>query len=55
MVDAWPTSNGPADDQAEQDFAVIRDLVTELRRFRSQNDVKPSRTFRSIATTRRDR
>lgn len=55
MVDTWPEARTTRDDTSEQDFAVVQDLVTELRRFRSQNDVPPSRRFPvTIATSRAD-
>ncbi|HEX9889514.1 MAG TPA: valine--tRNA ligase [Nitriliruptorales bacterium] len=43
MVQDWPTALSSRDADAEARFAVLQDLVTELRRFRSQNDVAPSR------------
>ena len=53
MVDQWPSTRRPVDAQAEEDFAVLRDVVTEIRRFRSQNDVPPSRRFPvTIASSR---
>ncbi|GGI06793.1 valine--tRNA ligase [Egicoccus halophilus] len=46
MVAAWP--QGRSDDHdasARADFGVLRDLVTEVRRFRSQNGIAPSARF----------
>ena len=46
MVDDWP--QGRPDDRdldAERDFAVLQDLVTQTHRFRSQNNVPPSKRF----------
>jgi valyl-tRNA synthetase len=55
MVADWPTAISDRDRDAEDDFAVVQDLVTEVRRFRSQNDVKPSARFPlTVATARRD-
>ena len=55
MVAEWPAKRTARDEQAEQDFAVIADLVTEVRRFRSQNDIAPSKRFDiAIASPRRD-
>jgi valyl-tRNA synthetase len=45
MVAAWPTDAPPRDGSAERDFAVLQDLVTEVRKFRSQNGVAPSARF----------
>jgi valyl-tRNA synthetase len=46
MVQPYPTGR-PADldEPAETAFEAIRDLVTEVRRFRSQNGVAPSARF----------
>ena len=55
MVQSWPSAVAPRDESAESDFAVVQDLVTEVRRFRSQNDVKPSARFPiTIATSKAD-
>jgi valyl-tRNA synthetase len=54
MVADWPDAKGDRDAAAEEAFAVIQDLVTEVRKFRSQNDVPPSRRFDvSLQTDRR--
>ena len=54
-VAPWPEARTERDEQAEADFDVLADLVTEVRRFRSQNDVKPSARFPlTVASTRRD-
>jgi valyl-tRNA synthetase len=46
MVARWPESREQLTDRAvEHDFAVIQDLVTELRKFRSQNSIPPSARF----------
>jgi valyl-tRNA synthetase len=47
MVAAWPerADEAWADLDAERDFAVLQDLVTETNRFRSQNGVAPSKRF----------
>ncbi|MDX1658639.1 MAG: valine--tRNA ligase [Nitriliruptorales bacterium] len=45
MATEWPSEAGRSDEDAERDFAVIEDLVTQLRKFRSQNDVAPSKRF----------
>ncbi len=46
MAADWPSQRAGRDEAAETDFAVVQDLVTEVRRFRSQNDVAPSKRFR---------
>jgi valyl-tRNA synthetase len=46
MVAAWPTARPDRrDHEADEAFAVVQDLVTEIRKFRSQNDVAPSKRF----------
>jgi len=46
MVAAWPeAATAWHDTEAEDGFAVLQDLVTELNRFRSQNGVAPSTRF----------
>jgi valyl-tRNA synthetase len=46
MVAAWPEPDRSfADPESERRFAVIRSLVTEVNRFRSQNGVPPSTRF----------
>jgi valyl-tRNA synthetase len=46
MVATWPMGEEQLDDPAcEHAFAVIQDLVTELRKFRSQNSIPPSARF----------
>ncbi len=56
MVAAWP--QGRADDRdvdAETDFAVLQDLVTQTNRFRSQNSIAPSKRFDlTVASDRRE-
>ena len=55
MVQAWPGAAADLDPAAEDDFGVLQDLVTEVRRFRSQNDVKPSARFPlTVASSRAD-
>jgi valyl-tRNA synthetase len=41
----WPTAETERDPDAEEAFAVVQDLVTEVRRFRSQNGLPDSRRF----------
>ena len=54
MVAQWPARLHRDDSAAEADFAVVQDVVTELRRFRSQHGIKPSHRFPvTIATSRR--
>ncbi|MBW3621010.1 MAG: valine--tRNA ligase [Actinobacteria bacterium] len=56
MVAAWPTARTERDAAAEEEFSLVQDLVTEIRKFRSQNDVAPSRRFGlAIQTSARDR
>jgi valyl-tRNA synthetase len=46
MVASWPSGEEQlADPASEHAFAVIQDLVTELRKFRSQNSIPPSARF----------
>jgi valyl-tRNA synthetase len=53
MVAAWPTPDDRwHDPQAESDFAVLQDLVTELNRFRSQNSIAPSMRFPVVVSSR---
>ncbi|MFO7960500.1 MAG: valine--tRNA ligase, partial [Nitriliruptoraceae bacterium] len=52
MVAAWPEVNDDwHDPQAEQGFAVLQDLVTELNRFRSQNGIAPSTRFPVVVSS----
>jgi valyl-tRNA synthetase len=52
MVAAYPTGRpDDLDTDAEAGFAGIRDLVTEVRRFRSQNGVAPSARFPLTVTS----
>lgn len=44
-VAAWPTALTGRDEDAEKAFGVVQDLVTEVRRFRSQNGLADSRRF----------
>jgi valyl-tRNA synthetase len=51
-VAAYPTGRGDdLDAEAEAGFDAIRDLVTETRRFRSQNGVAPSARFPLTVTS----
>jgi valyl-tRNA synthetase len=46
MVAAWPTTDPSlADPIAEAGFGVVKDLVTEVHRFRSQNGIAPKARF----------
>jgi valyl-tRNA synthetase len=56
MVAAWPTARPDCrDHEAEEAFAVVQELVTEIRKFRSQNDIAPSKRFAvEVASDRRD-
>ncbi|MBW3662674.1 MAG: valine--tRNA ligase [Actinobacteria bacterium] len=51
MAQPWPDPVGVRDEDAEQSFGVLMDLVTELRRFRSQNAIAPSVRFDASVTT----
>ena len=54
MVARWPARLHRQDAEAEADFAVVQDLVTEIRRFRSQHSIKPSLRFPiAVASERR--
>src|SRR6056297_3512958 len=49
MVASWPELDPSwEDEQAEAEFAVLQDLVTETNRFRSQNSVAPSKRFKLL-------
>jgi valyl-tRNA synthetase len=51
----WPTAVADRDTDAEAAFGAVQDLVTEVRRFRSQNDVAPSKRFEvTVVTSERD-
>lgn len=51
----WPTQLHARDEDAETAFALVQDLVTEVRRFRSQNGVADSVSFPlTVATERRE-
>lgn len=55
MATDWPAAIAQPDPGVEVEFALVSDLVTEIRRFRSLNDVAPSRRFPLvIASGRRD-
>jgi valyl-tRNA synthetase len=56
MVAAWPLPTPEAaDPAAERDFALLQDLVTEVRKFRSQNNIAPSARFElTVASGERD-
>lgn len=46
MVSDWPSPRAHDDDQAaEAEFAAVKDFVTEINRFRSQNTIAPSKRF----------
>jgi valyl-tRNA synthetase len=45
MVADWPAARTARDTAAEAAFATVQDLVTEVRKFRSQNGVAPSKRF----------
>jgi valyl-tRNA synthetase len=53
MVQPWPHPLDLRDPQVEADFDVVADLVTEVRRFRSLNDVAPSRRFPLVVASDR--
>ncbi len=51
----WPAPRRGRDPEAEERFGVLVDLVTELRRFRAEHQVAPSRRFpATVATDRRE-
>jgi valyl-tRNA synthetase len=55
MVADWPRARDTFDGDVERDFAVLQDLVTEVRKFRSQNDIPPKARFPiTIATAHRE-
>jgi valyl-tRNA synthetase len=56
MVAPWPEPHPERRDRdAEEAFGAIQELVTEVRKFRSQNDVAPSQRFGiSVASHRAD-
>jgi valyl-tRNA synthetase len=52
MVASWPPGRPDAlDDEAVAGFDAVRDLVTEVRRFRSQNAIAPSARFDLAVTS----
>ena len=52
MVAAWPVPRATDQDvAAEIEFAVVKDFVTEMNRFRSQNTIAPSKRFPVSVTT----
>ncbi|MBY5162745.1 valine--tRNA ligase [Salsipaludibacter albus] len=53
MVQEWPSARTTVDPDVEAEFAVVVDLVTEVRRFRSLNDVAPSRRFPLVVSSTR--
>ncbi|MDX1622322.1 MAG: class I tRNA ligase family protein, partial [Nitriliruptorales bacterium] len=53
MATDWPAQDRSTDQQADADFGAVQDLVTELRKFRSQNDVAPSKRFAATLVTDR--
>ncbi|MFT5223370.1 MAG: valyl-tRNA synthetase [Glaciecola sp.] len=55
MVAAWPGPAGVRDEAADADFAIVQDMVTQVRRFRAQNDVAPAKRFPiTVASSRAD-
>ena len=55
MVADWPTAKASRDEDAEQAFGIVQDLVTEVRKFRSQNNVPPSARFEvTLVTAQQD-
>ncbi len=53
MASDWASAVGSYDEDVENDFAVVQDLVTEVRRFRSQNAIAPSKRFGITLTASR--
>ena len=51
-VASWPVSRGPVDAEVEAQFALLQDVVTELRRFRSEHRVDPKRRIDVTLVTR---
>jgi valyl-tRNA synthetase len=52
MVAAWPAPDpAMADEDAERGFAILQDLVTEVRKFRSQNNIAPSARFELVVAS----
>ncbi|MCX4848044.1 valine--tRNA ligase [Streptomyces sp. NBC_00893] len=41
VIADWPTDSGFRDDAAEQEIAVVQQVVTEVRRFRSDQGLQP--------------
>jgi valyl-tRNA synthetase len=53
MLGGWPASREEVlDEDAERQFAVLQDLVTEVNRFRSQNNVPRAARFELTVTSR---
>ncbi len=53
MAADWPAVKADRDEDAEEAFGVVQDLVTEMRKFRSQNNVPPSARFEVTLVTSR--
>ncbi|MGH3442780.1 MAG: valine--tRNA ligase [Nitriliruptorales bacterium] len=51
-VAPWPATRRPRDLEAEEQFGILQDLVGELRRFRSEHSVPPSRRFAATVIAR---
>jgi valyl-tRNA synthetase len=52
MVAAWPDPDpAKGDGDAERGFAILQDLVTEVRKFRSQNGIAPSARFELVVAS----
>ncbi len=55
MVATWPAPRPERrDEEAVRAFAVLQELVTEVRKFRSQNDVAPSKRFEVAVASEQD-
>jgi valyl-tRNA synthetase len=50
----WPQTRRGRDEQAEEHFGLLQELVTEVRRFRAEHDVPPSRRFPAMVVSARD-
>jgi valyl-tRNA synthetase len=52
MVAGWPDPDPAAGDaDAERGFSILQDLVTEVRKFRSQNNIAPSARFELVVAS----
>ena len=55
MIADWPTPRRGRDEDAEDRFAIVQDVITQLRRFRSDHEIAPSKRLEvAVVSERRD-